>query len=113
MHRSELFCAPLTGAHPVRHLVHPLRLRSAMKRRSRGSSFMSRPGNAARQGKPRGHRSRPRTRHRPFTARLTIDVTPDLRARIKIAAFERGVTVAYMLRLLLLKSFPRTKGHRR
>lgn len=48
-----------------------------------------------------------------FTARLTIDVTPDLRARIKITAFERGVTVAYMLRLLLLKTFPRTKGARR
>lgn len=84
-----------------------------MKRRSRGSSFMSHPGDVARQRKPRRHRSRPRAKHRPFTARLTIDVTPDLRARIKISAFERGVTVAYMLRLLLLKAFPRTKGRRR
>ena len=33
-----------------------------------------------------------------FTARLTIDVTPELRGRIKIAAFGRGVTVADMLR---------------
>lgn len=45
-----------------------------------------------------------------FTARLTIDVSPDLRARIKITAFERGVTVAYMLRRLLLSAFPRRKG---
>jgi len=29
-----------------------------------------------------------------FTARLTIDVTPALRGRIKIAAFQRGITVA-------------------
>lgn len=48
-----------------------------------------------------------------FIARLTIDVTPDLRARIKIMAFERGVTVAYMLRRLFLKEFPRTSGRRR
>ena len=30
------------------------------------------------------------------SARLTIDVTPDLRGRIKVAAFRRGVTVADM-----------------
>jgi hypothetical protein len=36
-----------------------------------------------------------------FTARLTIDVTPALRGRIKITAFERGLTVADMLRALL------------
>lgn len=41
-----------------------------------------------------------------FTARLTIDVTPDLRGRIKIAAFQRGVTVADMLRDLLSREFP-------
>ena len=40
------------------------------------------------------------------TARLTIDVTPDQRARIKIAAFQRGVTVADMLRDLLAREFP-------
>lgn len=84
-----------------------------MIRRSRESTFVSQPGNAARWGKPRGNWSRLRTKHRPFAARLTIDVTPDLRARIKIAAFERGITVAYMLRLLLLKAFPRTKSRRR
>ncbi len=41
-----------------------------------------------------------------FTARLTIDVTPELRGRIKIAAFGRGVTVADMLRELLAREFP-------
>lgn len=37
------------------------------------------------------------------TARLTIDVTPELRGRIKIAAFRRGMTVADMLRELLAR----------
>ena len=45
-----------------------------------------------------------------FTARLTIDVTPELRGRIKIAAFGRGVTVAEMLRELLSRDFPPTPG---
>ena len=45
-----------------------------------------------------------------FTARLTIDVTPELRGRIKIAAFGRGVTVADMLRELLSREFPPTQG---
>ena len=51
--------------------------------------------------------------HRPgaaFTARLTIDVTPDLRGRIKVAAFRRGVTVAEMLRDLLAREFPPQSG---
>lgn len=42
------------------------------------------------------------------TARLTIDVTPELRGRIKIAAFRRGITVADMLRDLLAREFPPT-----
>lgn len=41
-----------------------------------------------------------------FTARLTIDVTPQLRGRIKVAAFQRGLTVADMLRALLEGAFP-------
>lgn len=45
-----------------------------------------------------------------FTARLTIDVTPELRARIKIAAFKNGVTVADMLRDLLREHFPPIEG---
>ena len=45
-----------------------------------------------------------------FTARLTIDITPDLRGRIKIAAFRRGTTVTDMLRDLLAREFPLTDG---
>jgi hypothetical protein len=45
-----------------------------------------------------------------FTARLTIDITPELRGRIKIIAFQRGVTVADMLRDLLTHEFPADPG---
>jgi len=45
-----------------------------------------------------------------FTARLTVDVTPGMRGRIKIAAFQRGVTVADMLRGLLAREFPPADG---
>lgn len=41
-----------------------------------------------------------------FTARLTIDVTPAMRGRLKITAFRRGQTVADMLRALLDREFP-------
>ena len=47
-----------------------------------------------------------------YTARLTIDITPELRGRIKIAAFQRGVTVADMLRDLLAREFPDADGDR-
>ena len=47
-----------------------------------------------------------------YTARLTIDVTPDQRGRIKIAAFQRGMTVADMLRDLLAREFPPAEGER-
>ena len=40
------------------------------------------------------------------TARLTIDVTPAMRGRIKVAAFQRGVTAVEMLRELLEREFP-------
>src|SRR3546814_16420149 len=36
-------------------------------------------------------------------ARLTVDVTPDLRGRIKVIAFQPGITVAAMLRTLLAR----------
>ncbi|MBQ0216440.1 chromosome partitioning protein ParB [Alcaligenes faecalis] len=41
-----------------------------------------------------------------YTARLTLDVTPAMRARIKVAAFTQGVTVADLLRGLLAREFP-------
>lgn len=45
-----------------------------------------------------------------FSARLTIDITPELRGRIKIVAFRRGQTVADMLRDLLVREFPPDQG---
>ena len=44
-----------------------------------------------------------------YTARLTIDVTPALRARIKVAAFTRGITVAEMMRAMLEREFPESQ----
>lgn len=41
-----------------------------------------------------------------YTARLTVDITPALRARIKVSAFSQGVTVAELLRALLERTFP-------
>lgn len=41
-----------------------------------------------------------------YTARLTLDVTPALRARIKVSAFTRGTTVAELLRAMLEREFP-------
>jgi hypothetical protein len=53
-----------------------------------------------RSGEPDGPRPT------PYSARLTIDVTPASRARIKIAAFGREQTVADMIRELLDREFP-------
>lgn len=47
-----------------------------------------------------------------YSARLTVDITPELRGRIKIAAFKRGVTVAEMLRELLAREFTDGPGER-
>lgn len=41
-----------------------------------------------------------------YTARLTIDVTPALRGRIKVIAFQAGLTAADMLRDLLEREYP-------
>ena len=84
-----------------------------MTQRPRSTKLKFWPVDIKRRTKPRKAPRQARRKRNAFSARLTIDVTPDLRARIKITAFERGVTVAYMLRLLLLKAFPRTKGGRR
>ena len=44
-----------------------------------------------------------------YSARLTIDVTPALRGRIKVIAFQRGVTAADMLRELLEREYPEAR----
>ncbi|ANF23807.1 hypothetical protein [Stutzerimonas stutzeri] len=41
-----------------------------------------------------------------YTARLTLDISPELRARIKVSAFTQGMTVADLLRGLLEREFP-------
>ena len=47
-----------------------------------------------------------------FTARLTVDITADLRGRIKVAAFRQGMTVAELVRGLLEREFAATDGGR-
>jgi hypothetical protein len=84
-----------------------------MTRRPRDAKLKFWPVDVKRRTKRRKLSRQARRRRNTFSARLTIDVPPDLRSRIKITAFERGVTVAYMLRLLLLKAFPRAKRVRR
>ncbi len=41
-----------------------------------------------------------------YEARLTLDISKALRGRIKVAAFQRGITVAEMLRAMLEAAFP-------
>ena len=74
--------------------------------------FAARPGDAdtwvRRREAPSSHESDASL----FTARLTIDVTPEQRGRIKVTAFKRGQTVADMLRELLAREFPDKDGDR-
>ncbi|AFK54040.1 hypothetical protein [Tistrella mobilis] len=56
---------------------------------------------------------KPVTAVEAYTARLTIDVTPELRGRIKVTAFRRGQTVSDMLRALLEREFPDDAGSAR
>ncbi|WP_313023928.1 chromosome partitioning protein ParB [Pseudomonas lopnurensis] len=44
-----------------------------------------------------------------YTARLTLDITPAMRARIKVSAFTQGMTVADLLRRLLEREFPENR----
>jgi hypothetical protein len=72
-------------------------------------------GLAARPGDPDSWVCAPgpltnRTPNAEFTARLTIDVALTRRGRIKIAAFQRGLTVADRLRALLDREFPADGG---
>ena len=72
-------------------------------------------GFAARSGYPAAWVRAPepsttRTANAAFTARLTINVTPARRGGIKIAAFQRGLTMADMLRAMLDREFPAGGG---
>ena len=74
------------------------------------SGFASRPGNPDNWVKAAEAPATGMTATEAYTARLTIDITPELRGRIKVAAFRRGVTVAVMLRELLAREFPPIEG---
>lgn len=74
------------------------------------SGFASRPGNPDSWVRAAHAPATGKTVTEAFTARLTIDITPELRGRIKVAAFRRGVTVAVMLRELLVREFPSIEG---
>jgi len=74
------------------------------------SGFASRPGNPDSWVRAADASATGKTATEAFTARLTIDITPELRGRIKVAAFRRGVTVAVMLRELLVREFPAIEG---
>ena len=74
-------------------------------------AFAARPSNAeAWVRSAKSPASKQNTKSNRFTARLTIDVTPGLRGRIKVAAFQRGITVTDMLRNLLSRQFPDSAG---
>lgn len=81
-----------------------------MTERSQKRAFTARPVNPDNWVKASGPRRARNGDAAAFTARLTIDVTPDMRGQIKIAAFQRGVTVADMLRELLAREFPPADG---
>ncbi|MCP3476448.1 hypothetical protein NLM33_40240 [Bradyrhizobium sp. CCGUVB1N3] len=84
-----------------------------MSERSTKRSFASRPGDPEHWIKAGEASPRRMDDAAAFTARLTIDVTPAQRGRIKVAAFDRGVTVADMLRELLAREFPTGTGESR
>jgi hypothetical protein len=81
-----------------------------MSERPNRRGFASRPGDVESWIKAPDASSPRATDAAGFTARLTIDITPALRGRIKIVAFQRGATVADMLRDLLAREFPADSG---
>ena len=82
-----------------------------MTGRTPRSGFAARPGDAERWIKAPDPAVPARiVSGEAFTARLTIDVTPATRRRLKLAALQRGTTVADMLRALLAREFPDTQS---
>jgi hypothetical protein len=81
-----------------------------MKGRNQKRAFAARPSDPDTWVRTPDPRPNNGARADLFTARLTIDVTPELRGRIKVAAFQRGITVADMLRDLLSREFPDNAG---
>jgi hypothetical protein len=81
-----------------------------MSRRAPSSTFAARPGAAEAWISAADEPVRTNPPAPIYSARLTLDVTPALRGRIKVAAFQRGQTVADMLRDLLIQAFPDDVG---
>lgn len=81
-----------------------------MTGRTRKPGFASRPGNPESWIRAAEAQTDGKAAGAAFTARLTIDITPELRGRIKVAAFRRGITVTDMLRDLLAHEFPSSEG---
>ena len=63
-----------------------------MTGRTRKPGFASRPGDLESWIKAADMPPASKAAGEAFTARLTIDITPELRGRIKVAAFRRGIT---------------------
>jgi len=81
-----------------------------MSERSPRRSFASRPGDPESWIKAPDRQTQRAQPTDDFSARLTIDVTAEMRGRIKIAAFQRGQTVADMLRAPFEREFPPAQG---
>src|SRR5208282_6372296 len=82
----------------------------AMSGRTAKRAFAARPSDVDTWVRTREAPSSRESEASVFTARLTIDVTPEQRGRIKVTAFQRGQTVADMLRALLAREFPDKDG---
>ena len=79
-----------------------------MTARDHKQGFAARPASPDDWVRTSGDRHAAPSKAEAFIARLTVDITPELRGRIKIAAFQRGLTAADMLRALLEREFPPT-----
>ncbi len=67
--------------------------------------WLPRPPEKSRGSRDDGHDHKP-----AFTARPTIDVTPEMRGRINIKALERGLIVAETPHDLRAREVPQTQG---
>ncbi len=81
-----------------------------MSERSPKRGFASRPGDPGELDCSPDRQTQHPQPAEEFLPWLTIDVTADMRGRIKIAAFQRGQTVADMLRALFEREFPPPPG---
>jgi hypothetical protein len=81
-----------------------------MSRRTARRAFVARPSDADTWFRMRDALSSRESEGSLFAARLTIDVTPRQRGRIKVTAFQRGQTVADMLCEPLAREFPDKDG---